>query len=211
MSVARVYTVQKSRARRKGGGKLPICEKCRTVINIGDPYRYFYVGFRSNWERVRCMKAECTPRTSELESSKLSAAYEAQETAEDALDQTALDPGETTDLEEVIQTFAESLRDLGQEYRDADEQFGGGGMTDNSQRADDLEQAADELDGFGISETEPDYDGCENEAHDLEPTDEKYLERGSEDCEDCMDIKATWWSDAVDEARDAISNVSYGG
>ena len=206
MSVARVYT-QKSRKAR-------VCEKDRTVIKPGDTYRSFWVGFRSRYAHIRCMNSTCTPRTSELESSKLSAAYAAIEAAEDSL--AALEAGDPEDdassIDSAVNEAADEIRTVADEYREADQYFGGGGMTDSSERADELENTAYELESFSSSESEPDFDGCGDDVHDEPEKDEdrEVVERGNtEECSSCETIKLDWWAEQISEARDALSNASF--
>lgn len=79
MSVARVTVVKSA---RKSPGK---CGKCEKTIKKKQGYRWWKLGFRSRFKRVRCL--ECpAPRASELESNdSMSSVWSAQETMEDAL------------------------------------------------------------------------------------------------------------------------------
>jgi hypothetical protein len=199
VSIARVTTVQHSRPRRDkttGEVKKYVCEKDRTVIELGEPYRWFVVGFRSNYVHIRCMKPTCTPRMSELESSQLSEVYAAVESAEDEL--TGLengDPGDTSDITSVFDQVGDAIDNVVSVYREADEQFGGGGQTDNSERADNLESAKDELDQISLDE----FDESSCDEHDT----------FNEECDDCKELKATWWTEQIDAAKDVLSNLSF--
>lgn len=204
MSVARVkYT---KRAQRSPGQ----CEKCRETIAKGDPYRYYFLGFRSKHKRVRCMKPTCSPRTSELESSNRAEAYAAIETAQDSLQAMRDEPGEVSDVETVVQEAAEAINDVAQQYREADESFGGGGATQSGEIADQLEEAASELESFGSSvQDEP--DPCADHEGDdaLESSDASKMEEVRENCEACQSARAEWWGEVIDEADEALGSVSF--
>jgi hypothetical protein len=136
MSQARVTTVKSSR-------KEGTCEKCKTVLPPKSAYRYFYVGFRSNWKHVRCMEAACNPRMSELESSKLGQVYAAMEDAEDSIRGCTDWEG----IKEVLDTLSESIRDTASEYEEASMSPNGDVFnTDAEERAQNLESAADSVD-----------------------------------------------------------------
>lgn len=196
------------------------CGKCGVEIKPGDPYRWFTVGFRSHWKSIRCMKASCSPRPSELESSSTrSTIYGAQEEANDSLD--ALNPEDTTtsEVEEIVQRVGEAFREVADQLNEADEAFGGNQATEHYERAQTAEQGADELESWSTSsDEEPDFESCDNPLHDepedrpgydpeSEETPDDAIERGSADCESCSDIRQTWFDELVQEARDAIDNV----
>jgi hypothetical protein len=199
MSIARVTTVQHSRPRRdKVTGELKkyVCENDKTVIEPGEPYRWFVVGFRSNYVHIRCMKSTCTPRMSQLESSQLSEVYAAQESAEDELNVLAVaDPGELSDITDTFDQIGEAIDNVVSAYREADESFGGQGATQSAERADELESAKDELDQISLEEF--DESSCDEHS------------KFDGECDDCKELKATWWSDQIDAAKDALSNLSF--
>lgn len=207
MSQARIY--QQRFAARKG--KTISCEKCKDPIPKGATYRSFQVGFRSRYTHVRCMKASCTPRPSELESSMLAEVYSAQEGAQDEL--TALengDPGEdASDIKSVVESCGEGIRGVADQYREAAEAMGSAGEgSDNEERADTLETAADELEGWDPDDDEPDFDGCANEKHEaMGPVPEDVLERGSADCDECGTIRSEWWMAQIDAAREMVDGI----
>jgi hypothetical protein len=196
MSIAKIQTVQRSR-------KPGTCGKCGDELPVGSAYRHYTVGFRSHYKRVRCMKPTCTPRYSELESSRLADAYAAQETAEDSLVALRAEPSDdATEVDTTVHEFGEALEELASEYRSADEQFGGGGMTDSAERADELDSASQDLSGFSADEfDESAVDACET--HD-DP---------DEECIDCQELKAValqeWWDSVLDAADAAVSEASF--
>ena len=208
MSVARLHTVLKA---RKDQGK---CGKCGTPLPAGSAYRHFSVGFRSSYVQKRCMKVECTPRPSERESSKLSAVYSAMEGAEDEL--AALrsqDPGTQDDVTSIITTVAESIREVADEYREADEMIGGGGSgaTISGERADELEEAASSLEYFSPTADPEEADVCGEHAgedHELEPG--ETIEEIREACDNCRELRAAVWDELITEAETELSNVAVG-
>lgn len=209
MSIARVYT-QRFAARQ---GKTIACEKCRTPIAKGEQYRSFQVGFRSKFTHVRCMRSTCSPRLSELESSMLSEVYAGQEAAEDTLDDLlAQDPeDDASSVESAVHDFGDAIRNVADQYREADENFGGGGNTENGERADTLESAADEMENWSASENDPpDDEDCSEKArvaaaHDADPASDE--EHDPDECDECIGNRRTWWEDLINEAREAISSV----
>lgn len=203
------------------------CGKCGAEIQVGSPYRYWEPYFRSSAKAIRCMKSTCSPKMSELESSNLSEAYAAQETALADLDGLSGDPGETSDVTSIVETFGEALTDLAAQYREADEQFGGGGSTQSGETADALETSADELSSWSPSEDSFDEDTvqwCElhtDEAwadsqdmgDDGEAGQAKSVDPAREACDDCISVlaeaKQSWWDEVINEAQDAIDGAQF--
>lgn len=169
--MARIYT-QKTRKERT-------CGRCGQTISPGETYRQASPGFRSR-PLIRCAKVECSFRQSELTASKMSGAYAALEDAEDAL----LGELQTVDeVRDVLQTAADGLREVAEEYREASQSWGNGQGNDEwDMWADELDSAADELEGW-----EPD-----------DPEDEEIEGQPDED-------KVAEW---VQSASDLLSNVS---
>jgi hypothetical protein len=193
---------------------MPKCAKCGVTIEVGDPYRWFSVGFRSHYKQIRCTKPICTPRESERESSGIrSEILAAIETAADDLD-ALTEVSDASEVEAIVQQVGEAFRSAADQYREADEAFGGGGNTENGERADICESGADELESWGTSgDSEPDYEGCDDDIH--LPPEERYdkeddraaADRGDSECESCSRIKDEWFEALVEEARDAIDSV----
>lgn len=213
MSIARLVTVQKSRKSKKYGERK--CEACRTIIPTGAPYRYFTVGFHSNFPHVRCLKATCSPKPSELESSQLSEAFSAQEIAIADLGWLS-GQGEISDIQQILDDFADVLTSLSETYREADEAFGGGGATRSGEMADTLETASSELSDWSPSSDEPEFcDVHEDGASALE-LDPKFtlgsdLDLARDLCEDCLFLKESWWEDLITEARGVVEEASFTG
>lgn len=196
MSIARVTVVNKSI-------KPGTCEKCRTELPKGSAYRHFKVGFRSRYKHVRCMSDACTPRASELESSKIAAVYAAQEDAGDALD--ALDETATAeDIEEIVRAVAEACREVASEYEEASTDDNGTVWnTDAEERAGTLNDAADTLDDFDSDHT-TDCEACSGAG----TTNEGQPDDTEEECDDCGGEGTVFDAEAaVDAARDAINEV----
>lgn len=201
MSQARVYF---SRFAARKGATLT-CGNCRRPIEKGDQYRWFKVGFRARYKNIRCMRSECTPRASALESSKMADVYSAIESAEDALDALANgDPEENnSSINEAVQSAAEGIRAVADEYREAAEAMGDAGY-EMEEKADALEQAADELESWESSESEPDLD---HESHDTGDPDLLPSDVDEVDCDECTEARQTWWDEQVEEGRSALSDV----
>jgi chromosome segregation ATPase len=188
MSVAKVETVKAS---RKDQGK---CEKCGTELPQGTGYRYFYVGFRSKFKHVRCMKAECAPRQSERESSKVATWYAAQETFEDQID--TLDTKD--DVENAVQEAGAAARELADEYREAADAWESGNEQ-LEEKADHWESQADEIENWTFEgDEEPERcNDCEND--DMHP--------GPEGCSGCAEKRDEWLEELREAAREAVNNV----
>lgn len=181
MSVAKVETVKSS---RKDQG---VCGKCKEPLPKGTGYRYFYVGFRSNFKQVRCLKPECAPRPSERESSKVATWYAAQETFEDQIDH--LDNKD--DIESAVQEAGSSARELADEYRESADAWENGNEQ-LQEKADHWESQADEIENWTFEGDE------EPEQEDGEP-------------EDTFNERHDAWLDGVREAaREAIDSVDVG-
>lgn len=142
MSIAKINHVQ---AARKTQGT---CGKCQTPINIGDPYRWYKVGFRARFKHVRCTSSACMPRPSELESSRISEVYAAQEDAQDRIE-----GAETVaEMNEAISDLQDAIEQLAEEYRDASENEDGVVFNTTA------EEYADILDGNSLDEVDEDLD-----------------------------------------------------
>lgn len=191
MSVAKVETVKAS---RKDQGK---CEKCGTELPKGTGYRYFYVGFRSNVKHVRCMKAECSPRQSERESSKVATWYAAQESFEDRIDQ-ATDKDE---IESAVQEAGAAARELADEYREAADAWESGNET-LEEKAEHWESQADEIENWSYDgDEEPEK--CPRHEDDGEEHDSQVYEN----CSECQHVRSEWLEEVREAAREAVNNV----
>lgn len=140
MSLAKVNTVRSR--------KNYTCEKCKIPIEKGQMYRWFKVGFRSRYKHVRCMAPSCAPRDSERESSMLSGVYAA---LEDASFQVGM-ASSIEDLRSALEEAGSQINDVASEYSYAAEAMGEAGY-ENQEKADMLEQAADELANVEFEET----------------------------------------------------------
>jgi hypothetical protein len=138
MSLAKINQVGKVRKPTK-------CEKCGDDIAVGQPAVKYAVGFRGRTQ-VRCSKSECFPKPSERESSLVSSVYAAQEEANPSA------AGSLEELEQVRDDVAEATREVAGEYENS-EMFEKN--YDLQERADTLNSAADELEGWEPAEEEP--------------------------------------------------------
>jgi hypothetical protein len=191
-----VHTVQHA---NKDQGK---CEKDGTPLPKGSAYRWWTVGFRSRYKHVRCMKSTCTPRRSELESSLVSSVMAAQEDAEANLQALyGLDAGGGDDVaqsaRDALEDVAASIDEVVRQYRDQDEQFGGGGNTDSAQRADDLDADAQTLRDWQPDDEDPPAYGCDK--HPDSPA--------WGDCEECTELWDMWRDDLVASAEQTLADM----
>lgn len=144
MSQARIYTT-KGPVRKDG----LVCGKCRQPIRKGiDRRRTFAVGYRG-YEQTRCMKPECTPTRSELESSAVAEVY----SVIDGIDFSSLETRE--DLESARDEVAEACENVASEYE-------GNEMYDINydlqERAERIRSAGEELANWEPENDEPDED-----------------------------------------------------
>lgn len=204
MSVARITTVGRSR-------KPYVCGSCRETIPVGSSYRWFAVGFRGR-PQIRCMKTTCTPRTSQLESSQLSEAYAARENAQDQL-ATMTEVSDLSDLQNVLDEFKDAIESVKDIYREADENFGGGGMTENAERADNLEAVMDEIDSVSLDDWDDNWCEKHESADTALELDEQFTESDNIDavreaCDDCIANRETWWKEQVEAVENAINDAN---
>ena len=194
MSTARVHTVMKS---RKDQGT---CGNCGAPLPAGTGYRWFTVGFRSNYKYKRCLKSECFPRPSVLESSKAATIYAAQESFEDSIDSlTTVD-----EIQDAVQEVADAVREVADEYREALDAWEYGNY-ELEEKADHYDDQHSNIDGWT-------YDGndeperCEEHADD--PDD---LELGDDDrplsCEECGDLWDQWIEEVRSAAQDVVNEI----
>ena len=141
MSLAKINQIGKVR-------KVTECEKCGDTIYIGQPAVKFAVGFRGR-TRVRCSKSACFPKPSERESSLVSSVYAAQEEADTS------GAGSLEELNQIRDDVVTATQEVAGEYEDS-EMFEKN--YDLQERADMLNSAADELEGWEPAEEEPTED-----------------------------------------------------
>lgn len=186
--MARITLVKKA---QKDQGK---CRRCGAVIKLGDSYFWF----ANRLGRMSVRKVFCAahrPRPSEVTTSdKLSQLYGAQEAFEDQV----FDSLE--DIASALRDAASTAEEVGQEYRDSLDNMPDGlrdadsnGIQEKIDACSDwqgeLEQAADEVEGFEMPEEE------ESEG-DKEPTNS-----GGQTASEVMD-------EARSRAEDAIGSLS---
>lgn len=200
MSVAKVNTVNKA-AKDQGS-----CMKCGDKLPKGSAYLWYTVGFRSRSKYVRCTKPECFPKPSERESSKLADVYGAMEDASASIDIADGDtPGELIgNLQEQLQVVADTIREVADQYRESATNPNTGIVfnTASEERADTLDSAAEELEGWQPNDSEPDRCG-EHQDEDLD-SDEV------QECDDCIAMGEEWADTVRSEALEALTNVELG-
>ena len=138
MSLAKVNQI--GRVRKPGK-----CGKCGLEIKVGDPAIRFAVGFRAR-PRTRCTKSECFPKPSERESSLVADVYAAQEEVDLST------AGGLEDLETARDYVVSAIQEVAGQYEDSemyDKNY------DLQERAEMLNSAADELEGWEPEQEEP--------------------------------------------------------
>lgn len=166
-------------------------ERTRTVRVLGDPYRW--TKFNRRARTVRCMASACAFRRGELTTSeKMGRVYDAQDAASDAVSKwDGIATDDTGDLGQALADLASELREVAQEYNDSadamENAFTGGSPTidDCREKAESLEEWADELEGVGFDEW--DADGHESE-------------------DDAAQAREAWAEEQRDKATEAIDN-----
>lgn len=156
-----------ARARLKMTGKAhkrpqPKCNKCGETIEPGQ--QRWEWSFRYGGTHTR--HQDCgMPRASELTQGRVGELYAAQEAIEDAVggDRSDFDSWKS-DVEQALESAAETARELGEEYREAAEPFGGAG--ENADRADECESWADALDTAASDVQSVEIADVENEHED---------------------------------------------
>lgn len=113
------------------------------TIEPGQEYQSWSFRFGGTYyQHVACGR----PARSQLTQSAMGEVYDAIETAEATIGE--WDGDGTMDLASAIEEVAGAAESVMEQYREADEAFGGHGATEAAQRADDLEGWKDELDQF---------------------------------------------------------------
>lgn len=170
------------------------CEKCGTAIVKGDQYRTVQQGFRGR-KMVRCTASACQFKRSEYTSSKMAGVYAATEEAHaeiDALKETDL-ASVDDDLAAILSTAADAWRDVASEYEEAADAMGDGFGDQTREKAEQINDAADSLEGETVQVDEPD------------PCDEH--ETLKEDCDDCAEKISEAIETVREEAREALDNA----
>lgn len=190
------------------------CKNCGKPLPAGSAYRYYKPGFRSKLKIRVCMKPECTPRRSQLDQSKLSDAYAAIETAEDAI----ADAETVESVQGAVDDCASAIRDVSGEY---EETISNTPMLEDQlrEKIDMLDSFADELESLSLDEEpeepeappEPNRSDFEdddsfNEAHDAWDDDYTDYQGAIEDWEhECEEALET----AKQEAIDVLSATEF--
>jgi|KBSMisStaDraftv2_1062788.scaffolds.fasta_scaffold44499_6 DNA-directed RNA polymerase subunit M/transcription elongation factor TFIIS len=120
------------------------CGKCGVEIEVGHPYRWVQIksGPYGGRTMYRCMSCPSW-RQSELTSSKMAGIYAAQEHLSDIIDSLET----VDDLTDAAQTFADAVREVGEEYRESQSNMVDGFGHDTSM-SDELGEKADMLDDW---------------------------------------------------------------
>ncbi len=196
--MARVEEVAHARKSPGACGRCGVEIKGREVVDgrpvPGDPYRHASPGFRGP-KLVRCMKFECRFRASDLTTSKMASVYAAQESAHDSLDE--LLEGDWTDTDEVqsiLSSMADEVRDVGQEYTDAADAMGAAGE-EMTEKADAIDSYADDLENITFDDP-PEEDGDD-------------ADKDEEKAEALAEEWTAWREGVIDAAREVIDGFDY--
>ncbi len=137
-----------------------VCTKCKTPLPVGSPYRYYRPGFRTRTKVCLCMKAECTPRRSELETTRMADVYSAIEDAETTINEA----GSVQDIRDALEECAESIRGTADEYEQSI--FDAPMLEDQLRdRIEELNSFADDLDTNSFDDEPDEPDSSEKEEH----------------------------------------------
>jgi hypothetical protein len=160
MSLCRVNRV--ARARKSPG----TCEHCRTVIEVGQPYRWWKGRYTS--KHVRCGKPACSPQPWELETNETKAlamrgedvhynaaneTCDAEQAASYLREAIEIAQALVDDLNERIDNKAGTALEASSEYQALEESRDG-----FEYYVSEAESVADDLDALGAAPDESDYD-----------------------------------------------------
>ena len=178
MSQARIYHTKVVR-------KDWTCGSCGAAIRKGIDGRIsFAVGFRGR-EQTRCLKPECRPSRSTLESSAVAAVYDAM----DSVDFSSCDSAE--DFENAIEEIASACDEVADEY-ESNEMYEIN--YDLQERAETVRSAGDELRGWTPEGDEPEQDD--------------FLDEDGEDDVEAWEAAREQWLDEVrTSAQDAVDSM----
>lgn len=210
--MARVTYVKAAKGRKDGRNRR--CIKCGTEIRPGDSYKWFATRIgRFSQRKDFCVSCLIRP-SDQTTSPHLQTIYVAQESAQDALDQsgaTAL-----ADIAEIVRGYAEGVREAGQGYEESADNMedGFGHETEMSASirekaeacesfADEVESAADEIESMDDPDAEnkeflDEYEGEVDETTG-EPVDADEFEREVEE------KREERREGAIERAQDALN------
>jgi len=189
-----MMTYPKQRKFQARNGVNLACEKCGAAIVKGDQYRTVQQGFRGR-KMVRCTASACQFKRSEYTSSKMAGIYAATEEAHEeinGLTETDLESVDD-DLAAILSTAADAWREVASEYEEAADAMGDGFGDQTREKAEQINDAADSLEGETVQVGEPD------------PCDEH--ETLEENCDDCAEKISEAIEAVKEEAREALDNA----
>lgn len=185
---------------------MPKCGNCGVTIEVGQPYKWFQVGFRG-YTQFRCAKSGCHPRPSQLESSQIADVMAAIESAEDELDSLG-DSAESaqefeSEAQDLLQQVQDAIEEVASVYEEADEAMGGNQATESYERAETLR--GNDLGSFSLSASDP--EGCGDDWKGEDDDEEPSHETPESGCAECDSRLDDWREECRDEVREALSNV----
>lgn len=166
------------------------CGKCHQAIPKGAGYLWTKPRYGSR--KVRCLKPACAFKPSDLSSSKAAIVHDAIDDARKQIQNAE----SQDDIQSILQSVAETAREVGQEYQDASDAWAGGnGHPDFQEKANQCESFADELDSWSFSGE------ADEETVRAKAADTKEEQDGTADLEDEA------WQATLDEMRDEATNA----
>ena len=155
--MARCFSAKKSKA-----GKEIKCGRCGAAVTPGDPYFYFSVGFRGV-KQIRCKDHH--PRPSELCGNKMSGAYAANESLEEAINSAST----VSEISSALETAAEEIKQVRDEYQDSYDN-----LPENFQNSDQGQDIQSNVDG--LTDYADALENAQSEVESLDDEDEKQNE-----------------------------------
>lgn len=194
--MSRVITVPNNRKELE-------CGSCHSTIPKGAGYRWTKPRYGSR--KVRCLKASCAFKASDLSSSKAAIVHDAIDDARDQI----LTAESQDEIQMILSDVAQTARDVGQEYQDASDQWAGGnGHEEWQEKADQCESFADDLESWSFS-GEDDEEAVRQFVRDEEDdpedgeSEDDYKTRIEDLCDAAWDERLT---EMRDEAIDALES-----
>jgi hypothetical protein len=118
----------------------------------------------------------------------MSSVYSTLEDAEEALDRCLT----VVDIEEVLGQCTDDLEEVGREYEEAAENFGGQG--ESAERAEAISQAVRDIQNWAAEDGPP---GCSTHEDTPDP-----------ECNICADQAADWLADQIESAKDILQSIT---
>lgn len=191
--MSRVFTVNNNR-------KELVCDNCRNTILKGAGYRW--TKSRYGPRKVRCLKASCEFRPSDLSSSKAAIIHDAINNAREEILTAELQD----DIQSILQSVADTAHEVADEYQSASDAWAGGSNEEFQEKADQCTSFADELEGWSFNGEESEETVRESVRND---EDNARADDEDEDTynERIVDLENEAWDLNLNEMREEASDV----